>query len=206
MGKLLDTPNPYLQNILKISLPGYSGTRDMWAQYETIFRNEGMESAYRWTSFLFSGDESPVLKRRALEIWESGLINGQIKVAPEISELCEYLNSFGWEIYIVTASPTLIIQAVSSFFSIPPENVLGMNLEIQENIVTPEIREPFTFGSGKVSALKTKTPQVPDLAFGDSQNDEALLLYAKQGFLLSRGNRDLEARLLSSVSIQPGFE
>lgn len=205
MGELLNHPNAYLRTILHDFIPEYRDPRDMWVRYEKIFQTEGMEAAYRWTSFLFSGDSPGELKERARGIWSSKLQSGELKVAVEILDLCHYLQKFNWEIYIITASPTLIIQAVANYFSIPTTNVIGMNLSIENDSVTPKIIEPFTFGAGKVRALDSKIKKRPTFAFGDSGNDEALLLHSHHGILLSRGNKELESRLEDKVTIQPGF-
>lgn len=207
MQELVKSPNPYLKNLLELEFQLSSIPVDLIRQrYENILKEKGVEAAYRWTSFLFSGDKAGVLSEKSLEIWNQCITEKKISIAPEIFELCSILKKHGWKMVIVTASPTHVIRAVSEKFFIPREHVFGMELEIRDEIVTESIREPFTYGRGKVLTLDKNLGRIPDLAFGDSRNDLPLLLHSKQGILLSRGDRELERELKSGgVIIQEGF-
>lgn len=167
----------------------------VWAEYFQIMKEEGVEKAYRWSSFLFSGWKDKNFRSYAKKIWNQELKSKeQTAVSPykEMIGLVQFLLEKSWRVYIVTASPESIIQEVSSKFSIPQENVIGMKLEMENGFSTPRLIEPYTYGEGKVKALYERIGDYADLAFGDSENDFPLLKSAKRfGVLIDKGNLSL---------------
>ncbi|MCE9501445.1 MAG: haloacid dehalogenase-like hydrolase [Leptospira sp.] len=171
------------------------------AEYSFHLKNLGVESAYRWTSFLFSGWEKNEMMHYARKIWNRNLNSdspASVKPYKQMQNLVSFLKFNGWDVFIVTASPAWIIEEVSSDFLIDPGSVIGMNLKISANKNTPEIIEPFTYGQGKVRALSAHIGRVPDLSFGDSENDLFLLESAKiKGILLDKGDLDFQEKCRS---------
>ena len=182
----------------------------VWAEYFHIMKEEGVEKAYRWSSFLFSGWKDKKFRSYSKKIWREELKSKEpTAVSPykEMLGLVHFLVEKDWAVYIVTASPESIIQEVSSKFSIPKENVIGMKLAIKDEISTPQLIEPYTYGEGKVKALYERIGDYPDLAFGDSENDFPLLKSAKRfGVLIDKGNAGLADKCRSiGCLIQPVF-
>lgn len=166
-------------------------------EYNSHLNNRGLSFAYRWTSFLFSGYSSGELHNESIHVWNQNQTspNG-VKPYLEMLDLIQFLLESNWKVYIVTASPSICIQAISNHFQIQPENVIGMNLSESKGRLTQKIIEPYTYGEGKVEALSI-AGQRADLAFGDSFNDYPLLQSARsKGILLDRGNLDLVQKCL----------
>lgn len=183
----------------------------IWNEYIEIMKAKGLEEAYRWSSFIFSGWTEKELKLLAREVWERELrANGEenVKPYPAMIDLIKYLLDYDWDVYIVTASPTWIIQEVVGEFFLPPNKVIGMNLKMANEISLSEIEEPYTYGRGKVEAIERRAGCFTDIAFGDSINDFPMLQSAKlKGILLDRGNVELKNSCLGiGCFIQPLFK
>ena len=179
----------------------------IWKRYESILKTEGMETAYRWTSFLFSGWSPDEFESKALKVWNQKCKDKKIyPYAPMIS-LLEFLKLNHWTIYVITASPTIAIQSVLSIFGLEKNCVLGMNLKVEENKLSSVILDPYTYGNGKVEAYQNYSKNRLDLAFGDTRNDLPLLHFAQRGVLIDRGNQELrdECKALG-IYIQPVFK
>lgn len=182
----------------------------VWKEYSLIMKEKGVEAAYRWSSFLFSGWKDKKIRQYAKKIWKSELSSKDpASVSPykEMVGLVRFLLESKWKVLIVTASPDKIIEEVSSVFYLPKENVIGMKLKEADGISTPKIIEPYTYGEGKVKAIQERVGVNPDLAFGDSENDFPMLKSATRfGVLIDKGNLELaeKCRKLNCL-IQPMF-
>ena len=163
----------------------------IWKKYNSILETAGTEFAYRWSSFLFSGWEPTALKAKALVVWQDSIEKKILSPFPEMESILQLLLKNNWKPFIVTSSPTLIIQPIATLFQIPEDSVLGMNLVVEQNLTTALIHEPFTYGEGKVRAIEATIGTGYELAFGDSKNDFPMLKRAKMGVLLHRGNEEL---------------
>ena len=205
MMELLNSPTNALNEYLSTHFHEFS-LKKIWEIYDSIMKKEGVESAYRWTSFAFLGWDKEKLSEKAKEIWFESINSKKIQIQPEIQNLCSLFKEYSWTVYIVTASPTLIIEPLASIFHVLPKRVLGMNLKLINGKTTPEIIEPYTYGNGKVHALKNEHVHEVLLAFGDSRNDLPLLKYAKNGILFDRGDEALKRDCESlGIQIQPFF-
>ena len=179
----------------------------IWKRYESILKTEGMETAYRWTSFLFSGWTPDEFESKALKVWNQKCKDKKIyPYAPMIS-LIEFLKLNHWTIYVITASPTIAIQSVLPIFGLEKNCVLGMNLKVVENKLSSIILDPYTYGNGKVEAYQNNSKNRLDLAFGDTRNDLPLLRFARRGILIDRGNQELRDECKGlGIYIQPVFK
>ena len=182
----------------------------VWSEYSRIMKEKGVEQAYRWSSFLFSGWTEKKFRSYSKKIWKAELNRKEITAVSPFKEmvgLVKFMLEKEWKVFIVTASPEPIIQEISKVFSIPKENVIGMKLAENNGVSTSRIIEPYTYGEGKVKALWERVGATPDLAFGDSENDFPLLKSATRfGVLLDKGNLELADRCRSiNCLIQPVF-
>ncbi|TGK15305.1 HAD family hydrolase [Leptospira stimsonii] len=158
-------------------------------EYESIQKESGLEASYRWSSWIFSGHSPEELKTISRSVWNEHSADTDslsVKIYEPMKELVHHLQTSGWDVWIVTASPQEIIQSVSTLFGIPEEKVLGMQLSLEDGIHSSQILEPFTYGKGKVERFQNAVGAFPDLAFGDSVNDFPLLESAKLGVFLDR--------------------
>ncbi len=179
----------------------------IFQEYDRILAEKGLEPAYRWSSFLFAGITESDSVSISRSVWEDTNSSKTIYPFPEMLELIQFLYESKWEVFIVTASPVWAIQTVSHHFRIPPKNVIGMELEWKNGKTTSQIREPYTYGEGKVKAFVQRNGKTPDLAFGDSINDYPLLRSSGKGVLLDRGKDSslVELCIQNSISVYPIF-
>lgn len=159
----------------------------VWDEYEKKIRQEGMESAYRWSSFLFSGWQKEDFLKYTSLVWKTSLEQKRISIYSALLKLIELLKKNNWEVMIVTASPTWAIEAVIGNFGLTTKQILGMNLELQNGYTTSQIVEPYTYGEGKVKAIQNYFGKNPDLAVGDSENDLPMLKASQLSVVLDRG-------------------
>lgn len=173
--------------------------------YDRIMEQDGLEHAYRWTRVIFAG-RSPLEMRKisryvfaheqeqdiAHARFPSGrMINTGIRIYEPIRNLIQQMAERGWAIRIVSASPEEIIREAIAHWNLPEENVRGMRLRRDREILLPIIDEPMTYGPGKVQALKDTGWEDLDFAAGDSWTDFDMLLFAKKALLLDRNNPSL---------------
>jgi HAD superfamily phosphoserine phosphatase-like hydrolase len=161
-------------------------------EYSDLLQNQSTEIAYRWSSFIFSGLTEIEQREFTRKVWTREMdstASSSVKIFQDMVNLIDYMKLHGWKIFIITASPEVIIREVANHFHIEPKNVIGMNLKIENGIFTSKIIEPYTYGIGKVNALQSRFGLTVDLAFGDSENDFPLLSSAKKkGIALDKGD------------------
>jgi HAD superfamily phosphoserine phosphatase-like hydrolase len=188
-------------------------SRFFGTEYEIRIQTEGYESAYRWTSFVFAGYSKSELKEIALRVWNKHVRlphSDKHKITPysDMVRLIQFMKEHKWDIYIVTASPTLIIRPVAEVFGISQDNVIGMELETKNQQTTKNILEPYTYGQGKLKAFYNRVGRYMHLAFGDSFNDYPMLKRAGlKGILIDKGQEELLSKCKNyGCLIQPVFK
>ncbi len=168
-----------------------------------------LEIAYRWTKIFFAGFKIQELKEFSKKSFEEALkqefqeidlghgitIQQGIRINPLLKELIHTLKQNQWEIYIITASPEIAIQALSFYWDIKEDHVLGMKLKEKNEILLPEIVEPYTYNEGKYLNLKRIIDAPILIAVGDSYPDIELLSNAKVPIFLKRKGKDQLAEL-----------
>ncbi|MCB1159464.1 MAG: haloacid dehalogenase-like hydrolase [Leptospiraceae bacterium] len=185
-------------------------TSFVFSEYERIRIEEGLERAYRWTSFIFSGWKEEDFRLYVKKVWDEQKELPKSEAALpflEMKELIAFLLENSWDIYVLTASPEQAIQEAVYDFGISPQKVIGMRLVSNlEGDSTPGISEPYTYGKGKVEAIKKFIKKVPCLAFGDSINDFPMLTYARKAVLFDRGDENLKTECKKAgIYIQKPF-
>jgi hypothetical protein len=218
--------NPALLEKLKQLQPHYQNGdylpfADALLRAYTELCEKDMLAAYRWTKIFFCGLTQSELSQKTI-----GVLNAELNRAPgfetlpsglelavgikpfqAVFEFIQNLMSAGIQVFIVTASPQPIIQAVSERWNIPPEQVFGMQLNAGAGAILPEIIEPMTCRRGKVERLLQEGIDSLDFAMGDSLNDLDLLEFAETSVFLDRGNaRSLERAKQLGALIQPAWK
>ncbi|MEH6681630.1 MAG: haloacid dehalogenase-like hydrolase [Sediminicola sp.] len=96
----------------------------------------------------------------------------QGKFYPEMRELLHNLEMFGFEIWVLTASPELLYQEiVHKNLGIPKNRILGVKSVITNGVVTDRIIAPVPQDEGKADALETFIKARPLLVAGNSRGD-----------------------------------
>ncbi len=127
------------------------------------------------------------IKRAAVRFFEEKFGH---QIFPEIRELVSRLQETGCEIWAVSSTNEWVIQAAMNHFGIPHDRILAAKVEIEDGWVTDRvIRIPS--GDGKPRAIRDVVGRVPDVAFGNSRWDAAMLELAKNAYAVNP-NPDLE--------------
>lgn len=121
---------------------------------------------------------------------ERAVRDGRIAYRPEIRELVWALHRHGWAVWVVTASPTAVVQPLAETYGVHPHRVLGMQSPLSpDGRYLPHLVEPATFREGKLSTLTVHAGGPPTFAAGDSEGDLWMLSAARYRLLVDRGPR-----------------
>jgi phosphoserine phosphatase len=102
-------------------------------------------------------------------------------IFPEMQSLIAKLRDRGTDIWAVSSTNNWVIEEGVSRFNIPADRVLSARVRVQDNRITSEIIDVPT-GPGKVAALNRVGIVRPDVVFGNSIHDEAMLAIAKHPY------------------------
>lgn len=166
---------------------------DQFLKIFEYLEKQSLEFAYRWTKIFYSGFSTKELKEYSEISFQLALkqnfefiklpsgieIQQGIRINPALYELIQILLKYDWNIYIITASPEIAIQAISKYWNLPEKNIIGMKLKQKNDILLPEIEEPYTYNYGKYLAFRNIVQDPIYIAVGDSYPDIYLLENAK---------------------------
>jgi phosphoserine phosphatase len=96
----------------------------------------------------------------------------------ESVDLIGALTARRFDIWVVSGSNKWSVVPVFRRFGIPPDRIIGIDLEVRDGLLTDRAEEPVPIRAGKIDALRRHTALVPLLAASDSKNDIPLLLYS----------------------------
>lgn len=98
------------------------------------------------------------------------------KIYPEMKEFINNLKNYGFEVWILTASPELLYQKfISEELGIPPLNVVGAKSVIENNKLTDQIILPIPQDDGKAYTIETFIQAKPLVVGGNSRGDLDML-------------------------------
>lgn len=207
--------------------------------YSAIGSSFDLASGYTWSMYLFSkmtSDEVSRLSEESIIYWlkheinrttwtsplalkgKSGIIsitfNTGIKSIKEMQNLYKTLIYNGIDVYICSASYLYVVREFASNpkfgYSIPTENVFGMQLEIDDNnLIKPELKINYhqTQGEGKTKTIerflvKKHGGKSPLIVGGDNHGDVSMLSFFKDTrfSLIINRCRDKELFKLSKMA------
>lgn len=98
------------------------------------------------------------------------------KFYPEMKELIANLKEYGFEVWILTASPELLYQKfVAEELGISNTHVVGAKSVVKEGIATGEIIPPIPQDDGKAHTIETYIKARPLIVGGNSRGDMDML-------------------------------
>lgn len=98
------------------------------------------------------------------------------KTYPEMKQLVANLKEYGFEVYILTASPEFLYQKfVSEEYGIPVNNVVGAKCVVKDGVTTGEIIPPLPQDDGKAHTIETFIKARPLIVGGNSRGDMDML-------------------------------
>lgn len=94
------------------------------------------------------------------------------KFYPEMKQLVANLKEYGFEVWILTASPEILYQKfVAEEFGISNVNVVGAKCVIKDGVTTGEIIPPIPQDDGKAHTIETFIKVRPLIVGGNSRGD-----------------------------------
>lgn len=99
-----------------------------------------------------------------------------IRFLRESVALLQALQVRGFDIYAVSGSSKWSVEPVFRQCGVPEECVIGIDLQIEDGILTTRPRLPVPIHGGKIERLRQEDPRAPVLVASDSRNDIPLLL------------------------------
>lgn len=103
------------------------------------------------------------------------------QIFPEMQRLVADLQSAGTEIWAVSSTCDWVVEEGVKRFNIAANRVLAACVEYVERVATDRLRDVPT-DEGKVASLKRAGIESPDVVFGNSIHDAAMLSIARAPF------------------------
>lgn len=169
---------------------------DPWKHYLDAKKiNNDPRDAYVWLAQINKGQTVEQVRE-----WSQNAFD-QIQPKPIFSEqkkLIDLLLAHDVQVYIVTASIRWAVEPGARALGLSNENVIGIETEVVDNIISEKKVLPITYRQGKVDALLAKTKGIqPFLSAGNTIGDYELL-QASTHFQLAVSAASRDDRLFKS--------
>jgi phosphoserine phosphatase len=103
------------------------------------------------------------------------------KIFPEMRSLVASLQDRGTDIWVVSSTNNWVIEAGIRGLNIPPTRVISARAEVVAGVITSKLLDVPT-DEGKAQSLVKAGIAAPDVVFGNSIHDAAMLEIARQAF------------------------
>jgi phosphoserine phosphatase len=127
---------------------------------------------------IYDGLSELEVRRAAAAFFQSRFMD---KIFPEMLSLAASLTARGTEIWVVSSTNNWVIEEGVRSFNVPPSRVISARAEVVGGIITTRLIDVPT-GEGKAQSLKKEGVTAPDVVFGNSIHDAAMLELAKQAY------------------------
>lgn len=108
--------------------------------------------------------------------YECYLDSYQGKFYPEMKQLIANLKEYGFEVWILTASPEYLYQKfLSEELGLPDTQILGVKSVVANGVLTDEIIMPIPQDDGKANVIPTFIKTRPLIVGGNSRGDMDML-------------------------------
>lgn len=145
---------------------------DPWEHYEWMKKNKGNPAAFLWLAQICNGYPLTQVHEWA----EKAVASKPLPIYEEQMRILEKLKSLDVEIYIVTASIKWAVEPGAKRLGLRFDQVIGIETEVVEGIVTDKQKGVISYREGKPLALLEKTGGVkPYFAAGNTEGDKWLL-------------------------------
>jgi phosphoserine phosphatase len=122
----------------------------------------------------------------------------QDKIFPEMHSLVTALIDRGTDIWVVSSTNNWVIEEGIRSFNIPPNRVISARAEVVAGVITSRLIDVPT-DEGKARSLAQAGIPAPDVVFGNSIHDAAMLQIAQQAFPVN------PTPALLQIAIQKGW-
>jgi phosphoserine phosphatase len=103
------------------------------------------------------------------------------KIFSEMRSLVASLTERGTDIWVVSSTNNWVIDEGVRGFGIPPSRVISARAEVVGGVITTKLLDVPT-GEGKAQSLVKAGVAAPDVVFGNSVHDAAMLEIARQAY------------------------
>jgi HAD superfamily phosphoserine phosphatase-like hydrolase len=161
----------------------------VWREYERLCREQGDAIGYRFCAEVVGGRHEHALRAWTGAVIADCLRSGEIVERPEIRDLIWTLQRAGWEVWIVSASASPLVEVFAQRYGVPANRVVGMDLRRDEDgTLHEEVVGPVTYRGGKVEAIDLRVGRRPTFAVGDAPTDLEMLASAAYALVFDRGH------------------
>jgi phosphoserine phosphatase len=130
---------------------------------------------------LYTGLEESELRRAAATFFHSQI---HPHIFPEMQRLVADLQAAGCEIWAVSSTNNWVIEEGVRGFGIPPERILAARVAVVDGLITSTLLDVPT-DEGKALSLQRVDRGQPDVVFGNSIHDAAMLALAHAPFAVN---------------------
>lgn len=144
---------------------------DPWEYYDTT-KKVDPPKAYLWLAQISAGQNISTVKKWAKE----SLNHFEINIFEPQKKLIKKLIDNKFKVYIVTASVKWAVEPAAHLLGLSEDQVLGIETEVINGVVTDKQKGPITWRQGKAEGLlKVTNGLKPSLCSGNTYGDIALL-------------------------------
>jgi phosphoserine phosphatase len=130
---------------------------------------------------LYTGLEETELRRSAATYFRTQI---QPHIFPEMQRLVADLRSTGCDIWAVSSTNNWVIEEGVRDFGIPPDRILSARVAVVDGLITSALIDVPT-DDGKALSLQRVDRAQPDVVFGNSIHDAAMLALARAPFAVN---------------------
>jgi HAD superfamily phosphoserine phosphatase-like hydrolase len=179
-------------------LPLRAAGQPLRAMYDAALVAHGRRVAYPLIPRFFAGEDAATVDVLAAGWIQEFLSRGALFVRPEFVDLIGLLQTAGWTVTIVSASPRFLILPIARRLGIGASDVIAMDLSVDaDGRYTTTLVEPVPMLEGKADAVVARYGRAATFATGDSRSDAAMMAAAEHALLVDGHDeplrRDAEA-------------
>ncbi|MBE7479046.1 MAG: haloacid dehalogenase-like hydrolase [Polyangiaceae bacterium] len=135
-----------------------------WTDANTTTTNQ----PYAWVSQLQAGHTPAEVRAWAQAAFEENVgapigttqtlfgvsgVAGYLRIYEQIRDLAETLDENGFDVWVVTASPQYVVEAVSEKIGVPPHQVIGIRPVLNAGLITYGFEGCGTLANGQTSLI-----------------------------------------------------
>lgn len=124
----------------------------VFAKYDALHATTPVE-AYGFAVQVMQGVAEVELNRICESFFAQRFVG---RVFPFVRPLFDVLRSSGVAVWICSASPRWVVEAGARSLGLEPTNVIGVDVDMRQGVLTDVLRLPVTAGPGKVTWLQRK--------------------------------------------------
>jgi len=159
-----------------------------WNHYQEL-KKVDPTVAYLWLAQINKGQ-----KLETVQQWAAEAVKGisPVPVFEEQKKIIDLFKSKGVQVYIITASVKWSVEPGAKLLGLDPDCVLGVETNIENNLISENQKGVITYQMGKVEALLERTDgKKPFFCSGNTMGDFQLLnTSADLAMAVSAANQD----------------